>query len=217
MAPIKKQPKIEQPQEPEKPVTEVAFGTAFEVFIDARRARDDAETRMKAQQPILERYVKANGEHTKSETASTPGCSNDTKLDYNGFRAHYQYFKKPNENEGIKWVQHELAKPDIDPALKAEFEKLLVPTFVLNWDLWEVVAERPNSPITSEIASKVVAPGFKLVIKDLAKKECECGAEVKKGFKFCPNCGKVLDFSNAHKAKGSDDPTSVVDKRKLDV
>lgn len=179
------------------PVTEENFQQSFEVYIDCKTEIDRLDKRQDAVKPIIAAYVKQAGNHEK------PFAVDDAWLDYNGYRVYNQFNPRWHDEHGVAWVKAELAKPHTD-AEKDELNRLLVPTFDINRELWESMRDRPNSPIPVEVQNKVIPVSYKVYAKEMSKKTCEkCGTTVHKTFAFCPKCGTALaeQFADAHKAK----------------
>lgn len=180
------------------PVTPEKFGQAFEVYMDARAERDRQDERMEQFKPIIITYVKANGSHEK------PMRPDDAKMEYSGFGVHHQFNPRWHDAPGVAWIKRQIEALPPDNPQRQEYERALVPTIVLNRELWEALLERPNSPVPQEIADKVIPISYKLVVRDLAKKTCtKCGTAVHKSDCFCRKCGSTLaeQFDSAHKAK----------------
>lgn len=204
-----KKTEVSQPQVPqallsppapvaELPVTEEQFKQSFEVYIDCKTEIDRLEKRQDATKPVLAKYVKANGNHEK------PFVPDDAWLDYNGYRVYNQFNPRWHDEPGVKWVQDQLKRTDLTDAQREELKMLLVPTTVLNRELWESMRDRNASPIPEGVRDKVIPPSFKVYAREMSKKTCEkCGTTVAKSFNFCPKCGMPLaeQFENAHKAK----------------
>ena len=128
----------------------------------------------------------------------------DSKMEYNGYGLHNQFNPRWHDEHGVAWVRKELQRTDLTDAQREEYERLVVMVPVINREAWESLLERPNSPVPQSVADAVIPISYKLVVRDLAKKTCTCGATVAKTFNFCPKCGKPLQeqFENAHRARG---------------
>jgi hypothetical protein len=168
-------------------VSEPAFKNAVEVYVESRTVRDEADGRMKQYAPIIIGYVCKNGDHTK------PEHPDDSKLDFGDFRCHHQFYTRMDEAPAVAWVQQRLTETE-DETERADLNRLLVPKFDLNREMWAAYVDRTDSPVPRGLVDRVENGSYKLVVKGLVNTTCpDCGAKIHKTtMNFCPGCGKKL-------------------------